>query len=39
MPLGFQLIGRHLDEGLILRVGHAYQKGTDWHHRRPELFA
>jgi amidase len=39
MPLGFQMIGRHLDEGLILRVGHAYQRETDWHLRRPGLIA
>lgn len=37
MPVGFQLIGRHLDEATILRAGHAFQRETDWHRRRPPL--
>ena len=35
LPVGFQLAGRHLDEALILRAGHAFQKATQWHTRRP----
>lgn len=35
LPVGFQLIGRHLDESLVLRAGHAFQQGTQWHTRRP----
>ncbi|MEE9281645.1 MAG: amidase [Myxococcota bacterium] len=35
VPLGFQLVGRHLDEAGLLRAGHAYQGITDWHERRP----
>lgn len=35
LPLGFQIVGRHLDEALILRAGHAYQQATAWHTRRP----
>jgi amidase len=30
-PLSFQLIGRHFEEDLILRLAHAYQQETDWH--------
>lgn len=37
MPVGFQLVGRHLDEATILRAGHAFQRETDWHRRRPPL--
>ena len=37
VPVGFQLVGRHLAEGLLLRAGHAYQKVTDWHTRHPKL--
>ncbi len=37
MPLGLQLIGRHLEEELLCRVGHAYQQGTDWHKRFPPV--
>jgi len=35
LPVGFQLIGRPYSEGLLLRLGHAFQKATAWHLRRP----
>ena len=35
LPCGFQLIGRPFDEGLLFRLGHAYQRATDWHTRMP----
>jgi len=37
LPLSFQLVGRHLDEALLVRVGHAYQQATDWHRKHPPL--
>lgn len=37
MPVGFQIIGRHLDEEAVLRAGHAFQAATDWHARHPIL--
>ena len=37
MPLGLQLVARHLDEELLCRVGHAYQNETDWHKRFPPV--
>jgi amidase len=37
MPVGVQLIGRHFEEDLVLRAGHAFQRETDWHRRRPSL--
>jgi len=37
LPLSFQLVGRHLDEALLVRAGHAYQQVTDWHRRHPSL--
>lgn len=37
MPVGVQLIGRHLEEGLLLRAGDAFQRVTDWHTRHPNL--
>ena len=36
-PIGFQLIGKHLSEDLLLRIGHAFQSVTDWHTRHPAL--
>lgn len=35
LPCGFQLIGRPFDEALLFRLGHAYQRATDWHTRLP----
>ena len=35
LPVGFQIVGRHMGEALILRAGHAFQQVTDWHRRRP----
>lgn len=37
MPIGFQLVGRHFDEALVLRAGHAFQGATDWHTKRPPV--
>jgi amidase len=37
MPIGFQLVGRHFEEDVVLRVGHGFQKATDWHKRHPKL--
>lgn len=36
LPLGVQLVGRHLDEATLCRVGHAYEQATNWHTRHPE---
>lgn len=33
LPTGVQLIGRSHDEWSLLRLGHAYEKATDWVHR------
>jgi len=37
LPVGLQLIGRPFNEAMLLRVGDAYQRVTDWHTRRPPL--
>jgi amidase len=37
LPIGFQLVGRHMEEALVLRAGHAFQEATDWHRRRPAV--
>jgi aspartyl-tRNA(Asn)/glutamyl-tRNA(Gln) amidotransferase subunit A len=35
LPIGLQLTGRAFDEATLLRAADAYQRGTDWHTRRP----
>ena len=37
LPVGFQIVGRHMEEVLMLRAGHAFQKATDWNRRRPPI--
>jgi aspartyl-tRNA(Asn)/glutamyl-tRNA(Gln) amidotransferase subunit A len=37
LPLGMQILGRPFEESTILRIGHAYERATDWHARRPSL--
>src|SRR5437879_7482475 len=37
LPVGMQLIGRSFDEAMLLRMGAAFQRATDFHDRRPEL--
>jgi aspartyl-tRNA(Asn)/glutamyl-tRNA(Gln) amidotransferase subunit A len=36
-PLALQLVGRPFDEATLLRLGHAYERATAWHRRRPAL--
>jgi aspartyl-tRNA(Asn)/glutamyl-tRNA(Gln) amidotransferase subunit A len=35
LPVGLQLIGKAFAEGILFRIGHAYEKHTEWHRRRP----
>jgi aspartyl-tRNA(Asn)/glutamyl-tRNA(Gln) amidotransferase subunit A len=37
LPVGLQIVGSRFGEGSVLRLGHAYQRVTDWHTRRPSL--
>jgi amidase len=30
MPIGLMLIGRHFEDGTLLRIGHAYEQSVDW---------
>lgn len=36
-PLALQIVGRPFDEATTLRLGHAYERATDWVARRPPL--
>ena len=37
LPIGLQLIGKHLDEATLLAVGAVYQRMTDWHTKQAKL--
>jgi aspartyl-tRNA(Asn)/glutamyl-tRNA(Gln) amidotransferase subunit A len=37
LPVGMQLIGRSFDEAMLLRIGAAFQRATDFHARAPAL--
>lgn len=37
LPIGLQLIGKHLCEELIYQAAHAYEVTTQWHTRRPKI--
>ncbi|MBI3330113.1 MAG: Asp-tRNA(Asn)/Glu-tRNA(Gln) amidotransferase GatCAB subunit A, partial [Nitrospinae bacterium] len=37
LPIGMQIVGKPFDEGMVLRVAHAYEQATEWHSRRPSV--
>ena len=37
LPVGFQLLGKALDEARIFQIAHAYEQSTDWHKARPKI--
>lgn len=37
LPIGMQIVGPYLKEGLVMKVGHAFQCATDYHLKRPNL--
>tara|TARA_Y100000590_G_scaffold415966_1_gene514329 strand:+ start:772 stop:2187 length:1416 start_codon:yes stop_codon:yes gene_type:complete len=39
MPIGLQIAGRPWEEETVLKVGHAFEKATDWHTKRPPAFS
>lgn len=39
LPVGFQLMGPDLSEGLIFQTAYAYEQSTDWHTQHPPLFS
>jgi amidase len=36
-PVAMQVVGRHLDEALLVRATRAFQRVTDWHRRHPSM--
>jgi len=37
LPVGMQLIGKRFDEAMLFRVGHNYEKATEWHFKKAEI--
>ncbi|MBM3244187.1 MAG: Asp-tRNA(Asn)/Glu-tRNA(Gln) amidotransferase subunit GatA [Candidatus Omnitrophica bacterium] len=37
LPVGLQILAKPFDEGLLLRIAHAYEQNTPWHKMRPEI--
>jgi aspartyl-tRNA(Asn)/glutamyl-tRNA(Gln) amidotransferase subunit A len=37
LPIGLQLIGKHFDEGSLLKASYAFEQSTEWHKRKPDL--
>ena len=37
LPISLQFVGRHFEEDLLCRAGHAYEQATEWHTRKPSL--
>jgi len=35
LPIGMQVMGPHLSEEMLLRIGYMYQSQTDWHTKHP----
>lgn len=35
LPVGMQIMGPHLSEETLLKIGYLYQSQTDWHTKRP----
>jgi aspartyl-tRNA(Asn)/glutamyl-tRNA(Gln) amidotransferase subunit A len=37
LPVGLMIYGKSFDEAMVLRIGHAFQRATDWNTRMPAL--
>ncbi|TCZ73407.1 Asp-tRNA(Asn)/Glu-tRNA(Gln) amidotransferase subunit GatA [Paenibacillus albiflavus] len=37
LPVGLQIIGKTLDDAMVLRVAHAFEQNTEHHKKRPAL--
>jgi amidase len=37
LPLSAQFVGRRLSESMLCRIGHAYQRATQWHLQHPAV--
>jgi aspartyl-tRNA(Asn)/glutamyl-tRNA(Gln) amidotransferase subunit A len=37
LPIGLQILGPHLGEEIILRIGYQFEQNTDFHLAKPKL--
>jgi len=37
LPVGLQILGKYMDEEMILNVGEVYEQNTEWHKKKPDL--
>jgi aspartyl-tRNA(Asn)/glutamyl-tRNA(Gln) amidotransferase subunit A len=37
LPVSLQFMGKAFDEATVLKAAHAYEQGTEWHKRTPDL--
>ena len=37
LPIGLQIMGKHFDEGMLLRVAYTFEQNTDFHLKKPSL--
>jgi len=37
VPLSIQFVGKHLSEPLLVRIGDAFERATEWHNLRPNI--
>ena len=37
LPVGLQILGKELDESMVLQVAHAYEQHTEWHKAKPSI--
>ena len=37
LPVGMQIVGRSFDEAMLVRIGAAFQRATDFHQKVPQL--
>ena len=39
LPIGLQIMGKHFDEGMLLRVAYTFEQNTDFHLKKPAPIA
>ena len=37
LPVGLQILGKELDESMVLQVAYAYEQSTVWHQAKPRI--